>query len=135
MQHDSEKFSIQDVAEITIGSVVLAFPVALTEEVWTLSQELPLGRTLLISLSSLLFIGWFGYHIFYRSIFKSHWRDFLLRIFSVYIITLVISAMILFAIDHFPLMTEPVATLKRMIIIAFPASFSATIVDSLGSRD
>ena len=132
MHHSREKFSMQDVAEITIGSVVLAFPVAITEEVWTLSQELPLGRTLLISVSSILFIGWFGYHLFYRTIFKSHWREFLLRILCVYIITLLIAAMILYAIDHFPIMTDPVSVIKRMIIIAFPASFSATIVDSLG---
>ena len=135
MQQERESFSMQDVAEITIGSVVLAFPIALSEEVWTLGEQLPLGRTILISLSSILFIGWFGYHMFYRTILKSHWRDFLLRIFSVYVITLVVSAMILFAIDHFPVMTEPVVTFKRMVIIAFPASFSATIVDSLGSRN
>jgi len=68
MQHDREKFSMQDVAEITIGSVVLAFPVALSEEVWNLSEELSLGRTLLISLSSILFIGWYVINYFIERI-------------------------------------------------------------------
>ena len=130
-----DSFSMHDVAEITIGSVVLAFPIAVTEEVWNLSESLPLGRTLLISFSSMLFIAWFGYYLFYRTSPGIRPGEFILRIGTVYLVTLIVAALILIAIDHFPLTTEPVIAIKRMIIVALPASFSATIVDSLSKFD
>ena len=55
MNQEYQKFNLQDVAEITIGSVLLAFPIAVTEEVWVISEKLPIGRTLLISFLSIMF--------------------------------------------------------------------------------
>ncbi len=46
----SPKVHLRDLAEIIVGGLVLAFPVAVTEEVWNLSVELPLGRAILISM-------------------------------------------------------------------------------------
>ena len=124
---------MRDVAEITIGSGLLAFPVAVSEEVWNISEELPLGRCLLISLGSIALIAWFGYYLFYNSNVATRRWEFVFRISSVYVITLAVSALMLAAIDQFPLSTEPIVAIKRMIIVALPASFSATIVDSLSS--
>jgi len=42
----------RDVAEIVIGSCVLAFPVSVTEEVWNLSKTLPVGRVLYMAIWS-----------------------------------------------------------------------------------
>jgi uncharacterized membrane protein len=125
------RFSLKDVTEIIIGAVLLAFPVAVTEEVWVISAELSLGRTVFISLCSMGFIAIFGYSMFYHSSLKGQWGDFLKRIFAVYLITLFVAALILAAINKFPWLTEPIVTLKRVIIVALPASFSATVVDSL----
>lgn len=133
MSEEITKFRLQDVAEIIVGSVLLAFPIAVTEEVWVISEKLPLGRTLLISLVSVSFIAWFGYYMFYKNALSVHRGEFILRIITVYVITLIVAALILFAIDQFPLLTEPRVAIKRMIIVALPASFSATVVDSLHS--
>jgi uncharacterized membrane protein len=38
----------RDVAEIIVGSLVLVFPLALTEEIWNLSEEISLARVLII---------------------------------------------------------------------------------------
>jgi uncharacterized membrane protein len=122
---------LKDVAEIAVGSVVLAFPIAVTEEVWNLSDELPLGRILFISLGSILFVSLFIYYLFYQSNLQDHWRDFLKRIGTVYLVTLFMSALILFAVDKLEITTNPVLAIKRTVIVALPASFSATVVDSL----
>ncbi len=42
------------------------------------------------------------------------------------------SAAVLFAIDKLPLFTKTLVAIKRTIIVAFPASFAATVVDSIG---
>ena len=131
MTNKTSKIRLQDVAEIVIGAVLLGFPIAVSEEVWNISRELTLGRTLLISFSSICLIAWFGYYMFYGSDLRARRWEFFLRISAVYLITLVVSAAILTGIDHFPLLAEPVVAVKRMIIVALPASFSATIVDSL----
>ena len=54
------------------------------------------------------------------------------RVLTAYGLTLLISAALLFGIDRLELTTDPILALKRTILVAFPASFAATGVDSLG---
>lgn len=120
-----------DVAEIILGSVLMGFPVAVTEEVWDISAELPLGRVLFISLGSFSVIAWFGFHFFYQGSLKGRVGQFFTRVLFAYVITLVAVGFMLFAIDQLPLLSDPIVAIKRMIVVALPASFAATVVDSL----
>ncbi len=130
--HKSERrFHIKDLSEITIGAVLLAFPVALTEDAWNLGNSLPVLNTIIIVVLSLSFTAWFGYHAQYQSKLDTHGQEFVLRVVVTYSITLVISALILAVLDQFPLWSEPAIAIKRMIIVAAPASAAATVVDSL----
>ncbi len=131
MRSNPTKFTLHDVAEIAVGAVLLAFPVAVTEEVWQISRDLSVINCVFISLSSVGLLAWFGYYMFYRA--NPRTWNFVLRIASVYFVTISISAIILIMIDKFPLQTEPVVAIKRMIIVALPASFSATVLDSVGT--
>ncbi len=133
MEIDNKRFRLHDVAEIAVGAVLLAFPVAVTEEVWQISRDLSFTHCAFISVASIGLLAWFGYYMFYR-VNPRTW-NFMLRIASVYLITLSISAIILIMIDKFPLQDEPVVAIKRMIIVALPACFSATVLDSVGSSD
>lgn len=128
----NQKGKGRDVAEIIIGSLVLAFPVAVTEEVWDLSTELSLARTIVISLGSLVFISLFVQTTYRHDFSFSSQKELLTRVFSVYGLTLLVSAAVLLAIDRLPLFTETMVALKRTIMVAFPASFAATVVDSVG---
>ena len=56
---------------------------------------------------------------------------YIFRVFAAYLITLAVIALLLFAIDKFPILSDPVVALKRLIIIAMPASMGAIIVDSI----
>jgi uncharacterized membrane protein len=127
-----KKVDVRDIAEIIIGSLVLAFPVAVTEEVWNLGAELSLGRTLVISLCSLVFISFFVQTTYRHDFSFSSQKQLLTRVFTVYGLTLLLSAAVLLAVDRLPLLTETMVAVKRAIIVAFPASFAATVVDSIG---
>ena len=122
----------RDVSEIVIGSLVLAFPVAVTEEVWNLSSELSLGRTIFISLVSIVCISVFVQTTYRHELSFSSQKELMVRVFAVYLLTLVVAAAVLFAIRKLPLLTDTMVSIKRTIIVAFPASFAATVVDSLG---
>ena len=131
MEKIQRRFRINDLSEIIVGSVVLAFPVAITEEVWNLGAALPLASSVIIVFSSMIFIAWFVYHAYYQSVMETHWKDLLARTLTTYAITLLISALILTVLNQFPLMTDSAAAINRMILVALPASFCATVVDSL----
>ena len=131
MEKIQRRFRINDLSEIIVGSVVLAFPVAITEEVWNLGAALPLASSVIIVFSSMIFIAWFVYHAYYQSVMETHWKDLLARTLTTYAVTLLISALILTVLNQFPLMTDSAAAINRMILVALPASFCATVVDSL----
>ena len=124
------RFHWRDVVEIAVGACVMAFPVAVTEEVWNLGEELALGRVLLFALASLFFLAVFIYVLHDHAGFPSTRKAFLLRVGSTYGMTLLISALLLLGVDRIDLLQDPLIALKRTILVAFPASFAATVVDS-----
>ena len=122
----------RDLAEIIIGSLVLAFPVAVTEEVWNMSSEISLARALAISMASLIFISVFVRTTYFHETTFSSSQQVVARALTVYVVTLLVSAATLFVLDKLPLSSDILVAIKRTIIVAFPASFAATAVDSLG---
>jgi uncharacterized membrane protein len=54
-----------------------------------------------------------------------------MRLVMTYGVTLLVCAGILTLLDKFPLFSDTAVALKRLVLVAFPASFSATVVDSL----
>jgi uncharacterized membrane protein len=131
-QDRNRKIKNRDVAEIIIGSLVLAFPVAATEEIWDISTELSLVRAALISLGSLVFISFFVQTTYRHDFSFSSQKELAARVLTVYGLTLLVSGAVLLALDKLPLFTETLVAVKRAVIVAFPASFAATVVDSFG---
>ena len=125
------EFSLKDIVEIAIGSIVLALPVSLTEEVWNLGSELSPWRTGIISLVSIFGVGIFVYYKFFEGSLERNTTKFLARIFTVYFVANGVAIFGLLIIDKLPLIEDPLVAINRIVIVAFPASFSATIVDSL----
>jgi uncharacterized membrane protein len=109
----------------------MAFPVAVTEEVWNLGKELSLMRVELFAVASVFFLALLIY-LLQHGRMPADPKVFLQRVLSTYGLTLVISALLLFGVDRLEL-AHPLVGLKRTILVAFPASFAATVVDSLGS--
>ena len=121
----------KDVVEIVVGSLVLAFPVATTEEIWNMSAELSFLRMILLSFGSLVIISIFVYSVYDHEGVIPKRRDFYSRVGATYGVTIVICALLLMAVDRMDLAVDPGLAIKRTILVAFPASFAATVVDSL----
>ena len=107
---------------------------SVTEEVWELSIELSLGRTIVIALITLGFVAFFVWSLIYHEIRPADRLDFRLRVFSAYGIALLMSAAMLLTIDRLPLISDPILALKRTILVAVPVAFGGTTADSLLSR-
>ena len=125
------EFRIADVCQILVGACVLAIPVAYTEEVWTLGEELPLLNILAICLRSVGFVAAFGYFLFYRGHLKGNEFEFAKRVIAVYVITFLVAATLLTLLQKCPWTTEPGTAIGRIALVSFPGCFSATVVDSL----
>jgi len=121
----------RDVAQLIVGACVLAIPVAFTEEVWVLGEELRIVNIVGIVLTSIMFLSLFAYFIFYQNHLRGHEFDYLKRVAAAYFITFSVSALLLMLFDKCPWGTEPLIAVKRTVLVTFPACFSATLVDSL----
>ncbi len=121
----------RDVMQIFVGASLLAIPVGFTEEAWMLGERLPLGNILLLSLVSITFIASFVYFNFYRTQFRGFEFEFVKRILAIYLLSLLVVGLLLTIIQVTPWDTDPLLAIKRMVIVAFPASMSAAVSDML----
>ena len=131
-QHGRARFSRRDVAEVATGACIMAFPVAVTEEVWNLGAELSLPHVLFFALGSISFLALMIFMLQHGSVGPDR-KIFLRRVFSTYFLTLLIASLLLLGVDRLELFSNPLVGLKRAILVAFPASFAATAVDSFSS--
>ena len=126
------RFAKRDVAEIATGACIMAFPVAVTEEVWNLGAELSFSHVLFFAIGSISFLALMVYMLQHRTVGPDH-KVFVQRVLSTYFLTLLIAALLLLGVDRLELFSDPMLGLKRAILVAFPASFAATAIDNLGS--
>lgn len=122
------EFRLEDIGQLAAGACVMALPVALTEEIWDMGGELSLLRTFVILTVSLITLTCFIWSLFYVKKAADYQGHFFRRVISAYLITFLISFLLLFLFDKAPLDDLRLA-LTRTIIVAFPASFAATVVD------
>lgn len=125
------EFYFRDVIQVIVGATLLAIPVTFTEETWKLGETLPILNIGIISFISITFIGLFVYYNFYKGLLRANWFSFVKRVFSTYFISVCVVGLILFLIDKAPLGTEWIITVKRIVLISFPASMSAAVADMI----
>ena len=125
------EFRPRDVMQVMVGAALLAIPVAFTEETWRLGETLPVENIGGIAALSFLFISSFVYYNYYRGALREHWFDFAKRVFSTYLFSMLIVAVILTLIERASWTMEPALALKRVILVSFPASMSAAIADTI----
>ncbi len=125
------EFKARDVLQVMVGSSILAIPLAFTEETWRLGEILPLMNVLFLSLLSIVLIAVFVYFNFYRSWLKGNVIQYVYRVFGTYFLALVVVGIILTVIQKCPWGLDNILAIKRILIIAFPASMSATVSDTL----
>jgi len=75
------EFKPRDVLQVMVGAVVLALPVSMSEEAWTLAEELPTANIVMMAMLSTVFVGFFvfltstkGFSPSTHGISSSGWR-------------------------------------------------------------
>jgi uncharacterized membrane protein len=124
------RFNRRDAAEIALGACAMAFPVAVSEEIWNLGVSLSGPRVLFLALASNLVLALLIYNLHEARHAPERGLTLLYRVLATYGLTLLVSALVLASIDKFEPLANPWVALRRTILVAFPASFAATVVDS-----
>lgn len=125
------EFTGRDVLQTIVGASFLAIPAAYTEETWDLGRELAPANITGIAILTVLFIAVFVYYNFYQNFLTEFFREYFFRVSCTYLIAFALSATVLTLIGQCPWGVDNVLALKRVIIIAFPASMSGTVTDSI----
>ena len=125
------EFRLRDAVQTVVGASILAIPAAYTEEAWNLGQDLPGFNIAAIALVSILFIATFVYFNFYKSYISEFRTQFVVRVISTYVVSIAVVAMLLTLIQQCPWGIDNALAMKRIIVVAFPASMSATVTDAL----
>jgi len=121
----------RDIMQIIVGASILSIPVGFTEETWNLGERLPLNNVLALAIISMVFIALFVYFNFYRFHLKGYVFEYIKRVVAIYTLSLLVVGVLLSLIEKCPWGTDNILALKRIIIVAFPASMSAAISDTL----
>ena len=125
------ELKLQDLMEIMVGASILAVPVAFTEEVWTMGDNLAWFNIILLTLVGMIFMGSFIYFRSYRKHLNMYRKEYYTRLFSTYLLSILIVGLLLTIVDKCPWFTDFDLAMKRVLIGTFPAAMSATITDNL----
>ena len=123
-------FNLEDVSQVAIGAFAFGLPISFSEEAWMLGITLPATNLAIVFCLSVIFLSLFAYQSVFQGNIKHRIPVFLFRIAIAYLIAGFIVALLLLSLNKFPLLTEPVIALKRLVVITMPASMGAIIVDS-----
>jgi len=125
---EKNKFNLEDFVQIVLGSTLLSLPLALTEEVFLLSQTIPVLKIILISLSALLINSLYIYY----GVFEAKVKDRLLFLYRNIINIFITIATVLFIVYLFDLNNkfESLPSFVSFVaILTFPAFFGGVVVD------
>ncbi|MCU4156111.1 DUF2391 family protein [Carboxylicivirga sp. A043] len=125
-----KKLDLEDLSQLIIGSSVLSVPIAFTEEAWNMSRTLPAINLVVVIILSLSFISIYAFRGIYQGKVKNRIRTYIFRVLFDYFVTFCVVIIVLFALNKFPILSDMYIALKRVIIISFPASMGAIVVDS-----
>ncbi len=123
-------FNMEDASQVFVGAFALAVPISFTEEAWRLGETLALSNILMLLSLSLIFLSLFSYQSVFQRNIKHRFPVFVIRIIIDYSMAAMVVALVLLCIDKLPLLSEPLVAIKRIVIIAMPASMGAIVVDS-----
>lgn len=123
-------FNFEDASQIFVGAFALAVPISFSEEAWRLGETLHFFNLLLLFSLALLFLGFYTYQSVFQKNIGSRKTVFIFRIVIAYLMTAFVVALVLICLNKFPLIEEPLLSLKRVILITMPASMGAIVVDS-----
>ena len=125
------EYHARDAMQTVVGASILAIPAAYTEEAWNLGRDLPTANIAAIAALSIIFVATFVYFNFYKSFFSQYLGQYVVRVVSTYLVALAVVSVLLTLIGQCPWGVDNALAIRRIIVVAFPASMSATVTDAL----
>ncbi len=128
-----DEFAWDDLAQQIVGAIILSTPLAVTQEVWILSQQLDLIRIFAILALTLVFDILLIYHTKYQLVKEQKVLSFIpLRLLSLLLVSYISAAMMLliFGVIGYEI-TEPFGILKLVILVGLFANIGAGTADLL----
>lgn len=137
-----EKFEFDDVAQQIFGSVVLATPLSVTEEVWTLARELDPIRLIVFILLSIVIVAIILYYTKFQKVAKEsiggEFDTYIAgktyipkRIVSLFLVSYGMTWFVLWLFGITSHVADPVWSFKIFIFVSFFASIGAATADIL----
>jgi len=123
------EFYFRDVVQVIVGATLLAIPIGFTEEVWKLGNTMPWLNIVLLVLISASFISLFVYYNYYRGEFSKNIFNFLKRVSTTYFVSVIVVGVLMTVILQVDWINALDLSIKKVLIVAFPASMSAVIAD------
>lgn len=126
------KFETRDLAQIFIGSIVLASPFIVTGEVWELGAQMSTISAVLYLILSLFALSILLYYWRYQKV-TFHGRivkkELIKRLVVTYLLAFTTVAVLLTLLDKAPWGTEAQIAVKRVILVALPACLGGAAID------
>ncbi len=128
-----EEFAWDDLAQQIVGAIILSTPLAVTQEVWMLSQQLDLGRVVTIVAITLIFDILLIYHTKYQIVKEQKIFSFIpLRLLSQLIVSYSSAAVMLFVFGVIGNQVgESLEIAKLVIFVGLFANIGAGTADLL----
>lgn len=137
-----EKFGLDDVAQQIFGAVLLATPLSVTEEVWTLARELDPVRLVLFIILSIVVVTIIIYYTKFQKVAKeaigSEFDAPIVgktyipkRLVSLFVVSYSITWFILWLFGITAHVADPAWSFRIFIFVSFFASIGAATADIL----
>lgn len=123
-------FNLEDASQVMVGAFVLAVPISFSEEAWRLGETLPFKNLSALMMVSIVFLSLYTYHSVFQRNIKHRVFSYIVRIVIAYGLASMVVAITLFCLNKFPILSDPLIAIKRLIVITMPASMGAIVVDS-----
>ncbi|MEM7578015.1 MAG: DUF2391 family protein [Planctomycetota bacterium] len=125
------EFKPRDIAQVVVGSTILAVPMILSDETIRTAGELTATRIGVVALVSVSFVAAFAYFNFYRTLIKGQVLNFLKRVVLTYVVTLLVVLGLMETLGQTHWSTDPTLTVRHLILVGLPASMFATVADAV----
>ncbi|GAA6136470.1 DUF2391 family protein [Arenicella sp. 4NH20-0111] len=123
-------FNSEDASQVMIGAFTLAVPISFSEEAWRLGETLALPNLIALICVSVVFLSLYTYQSVFQGNIENRVFSYVIRIIIAYGLASLVVAITLMCLNKFPLFTDPTVAIKRLFVVAMPASMGAIVVDS-----
>ncbi len=121
---------IEDLVQVSLGTIIIATPISLTDEALTLAKTLPLTNVIITIFLSLFLNSIFIFHGVYEGKIRAKFPRFIYRTIINYTLTILTVLGIIYLLNIDSRIDSAQNLARVLVMISFPASLAGAIIDS-----